>query len=212
MSFARQWRARRKERLAELWEQPRSVFWALELAFAQLDYWGVPDFFEATLSLLAPASRPLTTRERALLFPYFGHSIPWDLIRIDERAWVGPRFSNFCYVSFHTINSWGPMADHVLVHEVVHVWQYTHRGAAYIPRALYAQTTEMGYNYGGLGPLEEAYEMEDFNYEQQADIVEDAYRLANGYQAQWVPGRGAEILPYYQPYLAEVRGANYRPW
>ncbi|OAV42755.1 hypothetical protein [Lewinella sp. 4G2] len=212
LAYAKRWRSRRGERLAALWAKPLSLRGALDLFFAGLDYVGFSDLYEATTTLFAPRSRPLTPRERALLKPYFGNSIPWDLIRIDERAWVGPRFANLCYVSLHTINSWGPMSDHVLVHEVVHVWQYTHRGAAYIPRALYAQTTEMGYNYGGLMELDAAYELEDFNYEQQADIIEDAFRLANGYQAQWEPGRGAEILPYYQPYLAEIRAANYQPW
>ena len=47
--------------------------------------------------------------------------------------------------------------------------------------------------------------LEDFNYEQQADIIEDAFRLANGYTPQWVLGRGAEVLPVYYPYLTEIR-------
>ncbi len=211
LAFASRWRARRRARLVELWRQPISPAWSLDLLFALLDYSGVTDFYEACTTAFSGA-RPLTPRERNLLLPYFGHSIPYDLIRIDERARLGPKSHRICYVSFHTINSWGPMPDHVLVHEVVHVWQYTHRGAAYIPRALYAQTTPMGYNYGGLDRLDAAYELEDFNYEQQADIIEDAYRLANGYQAQWVPGRGAEVLPYYQPYLAEVRRYEYSRW
>lgn len=202
----------RRGRLREIWGKPKSRRWAVDLLFAGLDYVGACDIFEAFTTLLSPRSRVLTTRERAMLKPYFGNTIPWDMIRVDEYAWLGPRFAKFCYVSFHTINSWGPMPDHVLVHEVMHVWQYTHRGAAYIPRALHAQRTEMGYNYGGLGALDDAYELEDFNYEQQADIIEDAYRLANGFQAQWVPGRGAEILPFYQPYLNEVRSATFRPW
>ena len=210
LSYANHWRQRRKKRLTELWHSPDKNH--LDLLFAGLDYLGATDLYEATITYFAPSSRPLSTRELALLKPYFGNSVPYDLIRIDERAHIGPRTGRFCYVSFHTINSWGRMSDATLVHEVVHVWQYTHRGAAYVPRALRAQRSEMKYNYGGLVALDEAYELEDFNYEQQADIIEDAFRLANGYQAQWVPGRGAEVLPYYQPYLAELRGATYRPW
>ena len=212
LRFTIRWRARRRERLVGLWRRHLSTLWGLEVAFAVLDYLGLCDLYEASASALADGTRPLTTRELALLRPYFGNSIPYELIRIDERAWVGPRTHRICYVSFHTINSWGPMHDHTLIHEVVHVWQYTHRGAAYIPRALYAQTTLEGYDYGGLQALDEAYELEDFNYEQQADIIEDAFRLANGLQAQWVPGRGAEALSYYQPYLSELRAHDYRPW
>ncbi|NJC28127.1 hypothetical protein [Neolewinella antarctica] len=211
LTYARRRQPARQAFLREIWQKPRSLRWASEVLFAGLDLCYVTDLYEAAATFFAPAARPLSTRERALLYPYFGDTLPWDLILIDERAWAGPRFGRFCYVSFHTINSWGPMGDHTLVHEVVHVWQYTHRGAAYIPRALYAQTTELGYNYGGLTPLRNGLRLEDFNYEQQADIIEDAFRLANGYQAQWVPGRGAEILPFYQPYLAEVRAATFTP-
>ena len=210
LTYTTHWRHRRRKRLKALWQAPNRNW--LDLIFAGLDYLGATDLYEATITYFAPSLRPLSTRELALLKPYFGNSVPYDLIRIDERAHIGPRTGRFCYVSFHTINSWGRMSDATLVHEVVHVWQYTHRGAAYVPRALRAQRSEMKYNYGGLVALDEAYELEDFNYEQQADIIEDAFRLANGYQAQWVPGRGAEVLPYYQPYLAELRGATYRPW
>ena len=185
----------------------RPISWlrVLDVLFAFGDLVGLFDFYEAVSNVLHPSARPLTAAEVAMLRPIFGNSVPYAMIRVDERAYIGPSWARFCYVSFHTINSWGPMSAPTLVHEVVHVWQYTHRGAAYIPRALYAQTTEMGYNYGGLAPLRSATELEDFNYEQQADIIEDAFRLANGWQAQWVKGRGAEALPDYYKYLEEIR-------
>lgn len=195
----------RLDRLFALVRSCRSWRGLLEVVFAKLDLLGLFDLYEAITNSLFSGTRPLRPEEYNLLYPIFGDSVPYHLIRIDERAYVGPSWGNFCYVSYHTINSWGPMSPPTLVHEVVHVWQYTHRGAAYIPRALYAQTTPEGYNYGGLGPLRTNTRLEDFNYEQQADIIEDAFRLANGYEAQWVRGRGAEVLPIYYPYLEEVR-------
>jgi len=197
----------RWRRLRSLWHRSLSVRGLLDVLFAGLDLVGVFDLYEACTSGFFPNTRPLTAAEYRLLEPIFGNSVPYDLIRIDERAYAGPSWANFYYVSFHTINGWRPMNAPTLVHEVVHIWQYTHRGAAYIPRALYAQTTKMGYNYGGLEPLRLSRELEAFNYEQQADIIEDAFRLANGYQAQWVRGRGAEVLPDFYPYLDEIRGA-----
>ncbi|WP_273444293.1 hypothetical protein [Neolewinella agarilytica] len=199
------WRRSRWQKLRQLSAQSLSFPLLVDICFAALDLVGLFDFWEVVSNTLTPGIRSLTERELRLLKPIFGDSVPYPLIRIDERAWVGPRFGRFCYVSFLTINSWGPMHPATLVHEVVHVWQYTHRGAVYIPRALRAQWSEMGYNYGGLAPLQSAACLEDFNYEQQADIIEDAYRLANSFEAQWVPGRGAEILPVYYPFLAEVR-------
>jgi hypothetical protein len=195
----------RWRRLRTLAQKPFGWSAIADIFFAVLDLLGVFDLYEATTNAAFPNTRPLTGAEVRLLRPIFGDSVPYGLIRIDERAYVGPRWARFCYVSFHTINSWGPMSPPTLVHEVVHVWQYTCRGAAYIPRALYAQTTKMGYNYGGLAPLRTNTCLEDFNYEQQADIIEDAFRVTNGWPAQWVPGAGAEVLPVYFAYLEEVR-------
>ncbi|MFT7120996.1 MAG: hypothetical protein ACJAZ9_001174 [Neolewinella sp.] len=198
---------RRWRRLGAIWGQPKSFAWGLDVLFAVADLVGFFDGYEALTNALAPGIRSLRKEEIYFLKPIFGDSIPWHLIRVDERAWVGPSWARFYYVSFHTINSWGDIPSHTLVHEVVHVWQYSHRGAAYIPRALGAQWSEMGYNYGGIGPLERQHELEDFNYEQQADIIEDAFRLTNGFAAQW-HGFGAEVLPVYYPYLREVLGAD----
>jgi len=194
----------RLRRFCALAGKPLSGRGLLDVWFAFFDLTGFFDLYELLTNGLFPNTRPLSVDEHNLLFPIFGDSVPYHLIRIDERALIGPSWAGFFYVSFHTINSWGAIQPPTLVHEVVHIWQYTHRGAAYIPRALYAQTTQEGYNYGGLAPLKQRSALEDFNYEQQADIIEDAFRLTNGYQAQWVRGRGAEVLPAYYPYLEEV--------
>lgn len=195
----------RFRRLRKVTRFPFGLKAMFDMVFATLDLMGVFDLYEAVTNAIFPAPRPLREAELRLLRPIFGDGFPYDLIRIDERAYAGPCFFRFCYVSFYTINSWGPMSPPTLIHEVVHVWQYTQQGALYIPRALYAQTTEMGYNYGGLEPLKKGSCLEDFNYEQQADIIEDAFRIANGWPAQWVQGVGAEALPAYYPYLREVR-------
>jgi hypothetical protein len=200
----------RRKRIAALLRQPFSGHGLVEIIFAFWDLMGLFDIFEAFTNTIFPSIRPLTEREVLMLRPIFGDSVPYSKIQIDERAYIGPSWAKFCYVSFHTINSWGEMSAPTLVHEVVHIWQYTQRGAAYIPRALYAQTTEMGYNYGGLAPLRQATQLEDFNYEQQADIIEDAFRLANGWEAQWVKGRGAEVLPDYFKYLEEIKSRTSR--
>ena len=198
------WAPRRWHRLRTLLRTARSPRAALDCCFAALDLTGFFDLYEGLTNALFPSTRPLTPGELLVLRPVFKDSVPYDLIRVDERAYLGPSWARFFYVSFHTINAWGRMSDPTLVHEVVHVWQYTHRGAAYIPRALYAQTTPAGYNYGGLEELERHNRLEDFNYEQQADIIEDFYRLTHGYPAQWVPGRGAEVLPAFYPYVGEL--------
>lgn len=195
---------RRRRQLAAVRERASGWMGVLEIFVALVDMIGFFDLYETLTNTFTPGIRSLSPEEQHFLKPIFGESVPWHLIRIDERAWIGPRWGNFCYVSFHTINSWGPMTKHTLVHEVVHVWQYTRMGAVYIPRALAAQRSTMRYDYGGVEPLRRNTHLESFNYEQQADIIEDAFRLANGYRAQW-HGLGPEVLPYYYPYLREVR-------
>ncbi len=164
--------------------------------------------YECLSNLFSPGLRGLTPAEVHLLRPIFGASVPYHRIRIDERAHLGPRRYGFLYVSFHTINSWGPIDPPTLVHEVVHVWQYRHRGAIYIPRALAAQRTKMGYNYGGLSGLRASRGLDDFNYEQMADVIEDAFRLAGGYPPQWLNGRGAGCLPRYYRFLEELQSVR----
>lgn len=154
--------------------------------FQLLDLLFVFDLYEAGCNLLFPGIRQLTEREVGILRPIFGSSLPYEMMRIDERAWFGPRRYQFCYVSFHTINSWGPMSEAVLVHEAVHVWQYVQFGACYIPRALSAQRTPMGYNYGALKGLAAAAFLDDFNYEQMADVIEDVFRLRRGLPPKWL--------------------------
>lgn len=177
----------------------------LDRLFQVLDLLFLFDVYEWWSNRLTPGLRRLTEWERAQLEVIFGDSIPYARIRIDERAHLGPRQYRFLYVSFHTINSWGPISEPTLVHEVVHVWQYVHFGAVYIPRALAAQRTREGYNYGGLPGLRAAKSLESFNYEQMADVIEDAFRLANGYPPQWVRGCTAAELPNYYRFMYDLR-------
>lgn len=182
--------------------------WLLELTFLFLEIFGIFDFYDAFASLVKRA-RPLTDREIGIARSIFGDSLACERVRIDERAYWGPRKGNFCYVSCYTINSWGIMPDFILVHELTHVWQYQHLGMAYVPRALKAQFSPEGYNYGGVRALYEAMQngkkLLDFNYEQQADIIEDYYRLLLGYRPSWGSGK-ADDLDVYAHFATQLSG------
>ena len=91
-------------------------------------------------------------------------------------------------MSFHTINFDTEIPDPILVHEMVHIWQYGQIGAAYISEAFWAQKWGGGYNYGGLEPLKmhsDGLKLKAFNFEQQADIIEDYYRWTQHIPLQW---------------------------
>jgi hypothetical protein len=87
------------------------------------------------------------------------------------------------FATFHTVNL--PATGYhersnvaILVHELVHVYQYERAGSRYFAEALLAQH-EAGYDYGGAAALQEARahgrHLRDFNREQQAQIVQDYY-------------------------------------
>ncbi|MDX1940561.1 MAG: hypothetical protein SFU99_08415 [Saprospiraceae bacterium] len=175
-------------------------FWTLELLFQLLELLGIGDFYDISSNIIKFSSRRLSEREIALAKSIFGESLPYERVRIDESAWLGPRQGKFCYVSFYTINSWGKMLDSLLIHELTHIWQYHYVGIIYIPRALAAQRSAEGYNYGGVTALREAIKnnkkLLDFNYEQQADIIEDYFRLLIGLRPSWGSATHNDLIIY----------------
>ncbi|MEM9990514.1 MAG: hypothetical protein AAF738_02055 [Bacteroidota bacterium] len=175
-------------------------FKKVEPVFYALDRLGISKLYETLSNRWKPHTRLLTTQEIALARSVFGDSINYDQVRIDEQARIGTRRYNLCYVSFNTINSWGALSDELLIHELMHVWQYQHFGAVYIPRALAAQRSKEGYNYGGVEALWQAIHTKrnlwDFNYEQQGDIVADYFRLRQGLAPRWGKATWVDLQVY----------------
>ncbi len=187
----------------------RILFWnSIELTFAVIDFLLISKIYEGLSNRLKSNIRKLSDWEYGLAQSVFGDAIDLDSVRIDERAYFGPKQSGICYVSFNTINSWGSMSDSLLVHELVHVWQYQRFGAVYIPRALWAQRTKEGYNYGGVSALKKAIvnkkKFWEFNYEQQGDIVADYYRILMGLVPYWGDGKFSD-LPIYEHFIAQLK-------
>lgn len=124
-------------------------------------------------------ARKLTPQERRLAATIFRDSIPYDRVYIREGTHWGTRKGKVVYASFTVINAFHLLDRQTLIHELVHIWQYYRHGVAYIPRALAAQQTEKGYDYGGVSFLRELISgtsnLEQLNYEQQASLIEDFY-------------------------------------
>ncbi|MFK7934402.1 MAG: hypothetical protein AB8G22_12895 [Saprospiraceae bacterium] len=183
--------------------------WLIELFVLFLDCFGITEIYETLSDFTKFNTRPLTNWEKQLAQQVFGNTINYERVRLDEYALAGPRQYQFCYVSFFTVNSWGKMNNALLLHELTHVWQYENLGATYIPRALRAQHSEMGYNYGGVEALKEARSNQQtiyhFNLEQQADIVMDYYHLREGYCAQWDATASFQDLPVYEYFVDQLK-------
>lgn len=171
------------------------------MVYLILDVFAIPEIYETFQDWVKFNSRPMTENEIEVAKAIFGDSINYSRVRIDEKAQIGCRHWHFLYVSFYTINAWGTFHKSLLIHELVHVWQFEKFGGVYIPRAIKAIKSKEGYNYGGISELKNAVREKksllDFNYEQMADIVTDYFRLKMGAKPQW--GEATERdLPIYE--------------
>ncbi len=189
---------------------PTTFRWrVLEASVRVLDFLFLPEFLMFLNKIFKKNVRPLTPREIELAKFVFRESIDLHKVRLDERSRIGCRKYHFAYVGFYFINSWGSLDDATLIHELVHVWQYKKFGALYIPRALIAQWTAEGYNYGGIENLRRARrlgkKLTDFNYEQQGDIVADYFRLRVGQWPRWCAA-DVRYLPDFEYFMEEIWG------
>lgn len=186
----------------------RHGLWVLELTFYVMDVLAVPEIYETVMDWVKWNTRPLSGAEIEVARTVYGSSFDYRRVRVDERAQVVSRKTGIFYVSFFTINCWGGFDKKLLVHELMHVWQFHKFGSVYIPRALLAQRTIAGYDYGGHAFLEsmkkENGSLLDFNFEQQGDIVADGFALRNGLCPRWTDASSGQI-PVFEAYLSELQ-------
>ncbi len=194
-------------RRASKLKMQKVFFWWVELLVLFLDLLGLSEFYEGITAFFKWSTHPLRPGELQLAKSIYGNTIRWDRVRMDERAWLGPRQFRLCYVSGFIINSWGSMSTAIFIHELMHVWQYQQLGLVYIPRALRAFHSLENYNYGGWLSLkivqEKGGSLWDFNLEQQADIVADYYRIRSGERPHW--GNANQLqLEVYQYFIDQL--------
>lgn len=182
--------------------------WWAEFLFLLFDLFLIPEIYETWMNLVKWHTRSLSNSEKRLAHSVFGQAIKLDLVRVDEKAYLGCRTHHVIYVSFYTINAWGTFRPDILIHELVHVWQYQKMGSVYIPRALKAQRTREKYDYGGVSALRKCLAdggtLHDFNLEQQAEIIADYFCIRENIPPNW--GKATiNDLPVYEFFLKEIR-------
>ena len=155
-------------------------------------------------------TRQLTDDERNASLSVHGPGlIPYDEVRVDQDSfmvklgmWInrifdptaGPR----AVTTMHIIQAPKTLDLETTVHELTHVAQYQKIGAVYMPQALHAQGTAMGYDYGNLAQARtDGKHFTDFNREQQAQICEDYYLAKNG-RPTYYHGTQADLEPFIQ--------------
>lgn len=179
---------------------------AVQLVLEALDIIGAPELFALFWRALTRAT-PLTGAEIAAAAGVLGpFALRYHDIRVAEGGILRPIFrlnGSRAFATFHTINL-PNQGDHqranmdIVLHELVHVFQYERAGSRYFAEALLAQQAE-GYGYGGpaglLAARAQGKRLRDFNREQQAQIVQDYYmHLRHGWDAA-----------AYEPYIEELR-------
>lgn len=188
--------------------KPSSIsVWFLDLVFYTLDLLGVPKVFSVISRLIKfKSTRPLNDREISIAQTIFQDRLIYDKIYIDEAAVLGVNTLAHAYVSCRIINCNGPLRIDVLIHELVHCWQYQNLGSMYIGRALLNHREKNPYNYGGVQALYDKMigygRLMDFTYEQQAEIIQDYYRKK--YMREELLGLEKSVYAYYAGQLVEV--------
>ncbi len=133
-------------------------------------------FAVATIAFRRSAFRALLPREQHLGEAYYGQQIDWSLLRCCDSSRIA-RKRGIAFVVLNTVYFDKSLPDDVWVHELMHVYQYQRYGATYIPRALQAQRTHEGYNYGTFTTFSHLTEL---NAEQQAELMQDYCRRKLG--------------------------------
>ncbi|MBI1225508.1 MAG: hypothetical protein GC192_09765 [Bacteroidetes bacterium] len=182
--------------------------WWQDLPFYLVDILCLPEIVETFLDFAKWGTRLLSPLEIKMAVSVFGTSLQLNEVRIDNRARISCKKNRIAYVSFFTINAWGPLQATTFIHELVHVWQFQKFGSVYIPKALRAQRSPQGYDYGGIDALKIAKQkkgkLTDFNFEQQADIVSDYFAIREGKHPVW--GKAVYTdLPIYEYFVQQIR-------
>jgi hypothetical protein len=183
--------------------------WSIELVFRLLDLAGIPELWSFVLRMGCHVS-PLTGEEIGAAATILGPTaIRYADVRVAEGGalrFIFARNGGRAFTTFHTVNlpADGPHCRSnfaILLHELVHVYQYERTGGLYVAEALYAQHTT-GYGYGGPESLQQCLATgvcyRHFNREQQAQLVQDYYeRLTAG-----------RPVVAYEAFIAEMRAGK----
>ena len=180
--------------------------------FKALDLLQFPRILEFILHLVTRVSRLTADELEAAGLVLGPDAVRYSAVRIAEGRLLRLVFKingDIAFTLFHTINL--PAKGHhsrgnldLLVHEMVHVYQFEKIGSVYIWEALRAQKTG-GYRYGGWEGLEEKRRngqlFSGFNREQQGQIAQDYY---DDVLTPDLPADSPQRLAF-QPFIDDLR-------
>lgn len=164
------------------------AMWTFDLGFYIVDLFAIPELVEFVMVWVQPSIRLLDEKEKYFAQKYFYDKVNLENVRVNDR--ISKRVENLAiaFVTFNTIHYSKTISIPIFIHEMVHIWQYQKFGSVYIFRALLAQNSKEGYDYGGLENLYSKmlnnYVFTEFNFEQQGEIFEDYCRMKENEDSQ----------------------------
>jgi hypothetical protein len=158
--------------------------WFGDMIFLLLDILGIAEINEFFKSIFLSKQRLLNKKELELATETLLHNIDYKEVRINPGMNKYYRKLCIAFVSFNTVNYSGSLSKATFIHEMVHILQYQKFGSLYLFRAILAQAKSNTYDYGGVENLNKMMikgaSIYDFNFEQQAEIIEDYYKIMSG--------------------------------
>jgi hypothetical protein len=165
--------------------------WIFDLPFYLFDLIMFPELIEFFILTFTPSIKKLNIEQRLLLRQVFDGCIREDRVWVNRNASLFTNKLAIAYVVGNIVNYRQDIHNTTFIHELVHVCQYQKYGSVYISRALRAQINKDPYDYGGSFGLAKAIakgrNFINFNFEQQAQIIEDYYEITNKYDLKNTP-------------------------
>jgi hypothetical protein len=180
--------------------------WWHRLIFYQFDLIGGPEIIQLAIRMVTN-TRPLTLKEIDAASEVIGqHNLRFNEVRIARGGLWRPIFKTNggrAFATWHTINLPEASQNNIplLVHELVHTYQYEQCGSVYIGQGLGAQIRcgRKAYDYGGSRGLSADYaagkRYSDYNREQQGQIAQD-------YCSLWLNEQNTSA---YEPFIEDLR-------
>ncbi len=179
--------------------------WLVDMIFYLIDILFLPEIFLLINYVFKSSMRKLNDDELNIAQSIYDDKLDYKKIYVDDDATFLTKKYHFAYVSFNIINYTGFLHDYILIHELMHVYQYQRFGSVYIYRAVKVQAKKGNpYDYGGFEGLVQAYKQKkslfDFNFEQQASIIEHYYVYKNDIAIT----DKQYVLPVYQYFFKQL--------
>ncbi|MBN1204258.1 MAG: DUF4157 domain-containing protein [Myxococcaceae bacterium] len=130
-----------------------------------------------------PDKRPLSEAELQMARKVFAEGLNYSPIRIEKMgSFIELINGSRAYTTGNSIqlpgkaHAYPGQYSSIIIHELVHVWQYQHGGWGYAPNALWSQLFGDGYNFAKA--LRQGKPWAKMNPEQQGQMIQDAFRGA----------------------------------